>query len=96
MNITRSLAIAAMGTVLTLFGAAGASADPWHYNHPRRTEVNDRLANQNYRIDRDYRDGDIAWARRATFMPKIATFAARNASMQGSMAATSRAPNSGR
>jgi hypothetical protein len=59
MNIKRSFAIAAMGTVLTLLGVAGASADPWQYNHPRRVEVNDRLANQNVRIDRDYRDGDI-------------------------------------
>jgi len=59
MNIKRSLVIAAMGTGLTLFGVAGASADPWQYNHPRRVEVNDRLADQNYRIDRDYRDGAI-------------------------------------
>ena len=60
MNIKRSLILAAMGTGLTLFGVVGASADPWQYNHPRRVEVNDRLANQNYRIDRDYRDGAIS------------------------------------
>jgi hypothetical protein len=59
MNIKRSLAIVAMGTVVTLLGVAGASADPWQYNHPRRVEVNQRLANENYRIDRDYRDGRI-------------------------------------
>jgi hypothetical protein len=59
MTIKSSLAIAAMGTVLTLLGVAGASADPWQYNHLRRVEVNDRLADQNYRIDRDYRDGRI-------------------------------------
>jgi hypothetical protein len=59
MNIKRSLVIAALGTGLALLGVVGASADPWQYNHPRRVEVNDRLANQDYRIDRDYRNGDI-------------------------------------
>ena len=58
-TMMKSNADAEKSAVLTLLGVAGASADPWQYNHPRRVEVNDRLANQNYRIDRDYRDGDI-------------------------------------
>ncbi len=59
MNIKRSLIVAAIGTGMTLCGVASASAGPWQNNHPRRVEVNDRLGNQNWRIDRDYRDGDI-------------------------------------
>lgn len=59
MSISRILKIAAIGAGVTLMGVASASAGTWAQNHPRRVEVNDRLANQNFRIDRDYRDGQI-------------------------------------
>jgi hypothetical protein len=58
MSINRLFKIAAIGASLTLLGAASAQAG-WAQNHPRRAEVNGRLDNQNYRIDRDYRDGQI-------------------------------------
>jgi hypothetical protein len=32
----------------------------WQYNHPRRAEVNDRLAYQNYRINREFREGELS------------------------------------
>jgi len=40
------------------------SRDTGHFDatHPRRAEVNDRLANQNRRIDSERRDGDITGA----------------------------------
>jgi len=31
----------------------------WERNHPRRDQVNDRLANQNRRIDNELKEGDI-------------------------------------
>jgi hypothetical protein len=31
----------------------------WERNHPRRDQVNDRLANQNRRIDNEVKDGQI-------------------------------------
>ena len=32
----------------------------WERNHPRRDQVNDRLANQNRRIDRELKEGEIS------------------------------------
>jgi hypothetical protein len=50
-------------TVITaaLMGAAAtASADTtWQKNHPRREQVNNRLAKQNERIHRDVKNGTI-------------------------------------
>lgn len=31
----------------------------WERNHPRRDQVNDRLANQNRRIDNELKEGEI-------------------------------------
>jgi len=36
-----------------------AAAGPWNWNHPRRAEVNGRLANQNFRINQEFREGEI-------------------------------------
>ena len=50
-------------TVITaaLVGAAGtAGADTaWQKNHPRREQVNHRLANQNKRIHQDVKNGTL-------------------------------------
>ena len=53
--------------MIALFGIAGAaatvtaaSANPWDWHHSRRAEVNHRLARQDMRINRDYRDGRIS------------------------------------
>jgi hypothetical protein len=32
----------------------------WEHNHPRRDQVNDRLANQNRRINREVKEGEIS------------------------------------
>ena len=40
-------------------GAAQASAETWSQAHPRRAEVNARLAHQNRRIDAEERHGEI-------------------------------------
>jgi hypothetical protein len=63
---------------LALIGAAGMLAviasstmaqdkpeTQWQKDHPRRTEVNTRLANQNQRIHNQVKDGDISKARAA-------------------------------
>ena len=36
-----------------------AMAGNWGQNHPRREQVNDRLQNQNRRINREVREGEI-------------------------------------
>jgi hypothetical protein len=49
-----ALAVVALGSSFT-----AASANEWQFFHPRRAEVNDRLAYQNYRIDRGEASGRI-------------------------------------
>jgi hypothetical protein len=48
-------------TVISLAALVGtASAETsWQKNHPRRTQVNSRLANQNRRIHNDVKDGTL-------------------------------------
>ena len=40
-------------------GAAGAQETKWQKNHPRRTEVNKRLNNQNRRIQQGVKSGEL-------------------------------------
>nr|WP_232346301.1 hypothetical protein [Cupriavidus sp. USMAA2-4] len=42
-----------------------ASESQWGKNHPRREEVNQRLANQNQRIHKEVREGEISHAQAA-------------------------------
>ena len=65
--ISRSALILALASVLGLSGIATASAATWDQRHPRRAEVNHRLANQDRRIDRDFREGKIS-AREARYL----------------------------
>jgi hypothetical protein len=52
-----AVAILTLGIVA---GAAGlANAETWQQAHPRRAEVNGRLANQNHRINHARREGEI-------------------------------------
>ncbi len=57
---TRNIAILAMGLVLAA-GAASATTDQtvWQQHHPRRVEVNHRLARQDARIHQERREGQI-------------------------------------
>jgi len=56
----RALTLAALALSLSGF-AASAMADEtqWQKTHPRRTEVNARLANQNKRIHQERMQGEI-------------------------------------
>jgi hypothetical protein len=50
-----AITIAMLGTTVT-----GAFAESrWERNHPRRDQVNDRLENQNRRINNELRQGEI-------------------------------------
>lgn len=58
----RNLVIAAAVAGLSLAAIAPSSASAetqWQRHHPRRTEVNARLAHQDRRIDRERREGEI-------------------------------------
>ncbi|MDR3418109.1 MAG: hypothetical protein P4L83_18195 [Nevskia sp.] len=59
-NILKSLSVATL-TLLAAGLATNAMADTqWQKNHPRREEVNKRLANQNRRIHNEVKEGEIS------------------------------------
>ena len=49
---------AALVSLAMITGIASAETQ-WEKNHPRRDQVNDRLANQNKRIRREVKEGEI-------------------------------------
>ena len=62
---TRTL-IALFGTIGLLASvAANADETQWQKDHPRRTEVNSRLNNQNARIKNQVKDGNMSKAQAA-------------------------------
>jgi hypothetical protein len=60
----RSAVTAAAAAVALAGLASNALADEtqWQKDHPRRTEVNARLANQNKRINKELKEGEITKA----------------------------------
>ena len=60
MFTTKARRIAVLTLSLGLIaGTAQVAAAGWAENHPRRAEVNGRLANQNARINQEVREGEI-------------------------------------
>ncbi len=51
-----AIAFAVLGTSYT----AASAETLWQFNHPRREQVNDRLANQNYRIHQEVMEGELS------------------------------------
>jgi hypothetical protein len=58
MKSVRLATVVFAGTVV-MAGSAFAETS-WERNHPRRDQVNDRLHNQDRRIIREYREGEIS------------------------------------
>ena len=55
------LAIAAFASSVLVASAGSALADTrWEQNHPRRDQVNDRLENQNKRIKKEVKEGEMS------------------------------------
>ncbi len=62
----RTVLTAVAATVSLACLMAPAFADtPWQANHPRRVQVNSRLAKQNGRIHQEVKDGQMGHARAA-------------------------------
>jgi TolA-binding protein len=57
--ILAAFAAAACAPFLQASAADGDAAN-WDKNHPRRAEVNARLANQNRRINKEVREGEMS------------------------------------
>jgi hypothetical protein len=66
MTIRKFIAAAALAAFATPFVVGTASAETqWQKDHPRRTEVNARLANQNKRVNNEVKSGQISKAQGA-------------------------------
>jgi len=62
-SVRHVLTAAAATLALTgLATSAFADETQWQKDHPRRTEVNNRLANQNKRINQERKEGEITKA----------------------------------
>lgn len=58
--VNRSLIALAVAGVFAVGIAGSAMADtPWQKAHPRREQVNNRLNNQNARIHREVKEGEL-------------------------------------
>jgi len=59
-SIRTAVTVAAAAVALAGFASNALAAETqWQKDHPRRTEVNDRLANQNKRINKELKSGQI-------------------------------------
>ena len=59
-NIRRVVTIAVAGVFAAGLSAGAMAETQWERNHPRRDQVNDRLQNQNKRIDREVKEGEMS------------------------------------
>ena len=61
MNRTKYAAVIALSAVLlgSLASNVMAADGKWEKNHPRRDQVNDRLENQNKRINHEVKEGEL-------------------------------------
>ena len=53
------LSIAAVTVALASLAGTATAETTWQKNHPRRTQVNSRLKNQNSRIHQDVKNGTL-------------------------------------
>ena len=56
---TKFLSIAALSLAFVTVAGTASADTKWQKNHPRREQVNDRLANQNTRIKNEVKEGEI-------------------------------------
>ena len=56
---TLMMAGAAALVLATGFTASAFADTPWQQSHPRREEANNRLGNQDRRINHEYREGEL-------------------------------------
>jgi len=58
-SATSTIFITVFASAIAFGVSTSAMAGQWANNHPRRAEVNHRLENQNRRIDKEYKEGEI-------------------------------------
>jgi len=60
MFTRKHLVVAAVMAAVAGLGTSAMAETAWQKAHPRRTEVNARLANQNRRIHNEVKEGEIS------------------------------------
>lgn len=58
-SASKVLSIAAISAALAGIAGTAMADTKWQQNHPRREQVNNRLANQNRRIHQDVKNGTL-------------------------------------
>ena len=61
----KALVLSVTALLVGLAGAARADGTKWDKDHPRREEVNKRLENQNARIHKEVKEGEVSKAKAA-------------------------------
>ena len=64
-SVRKALALAVMTASLTAVAGVALADTQWQKDHPRREQVNNRLANQNERIHQEVKEGEINKAQAA-------------------------------
>jgi hypothetical protein len=59
MKLSKILSAAAVTVALAGLAGTAMAETSWQKNHPRRTQVNSRLNNQNRRIHQDVKNGTL-------------------------------------
>jgi uncharacterized protein HemX len=60
ISVKRSLTFATTLALLTAVAGTASAETTWQKNHPRRTQVNHRLNNQDKRIHNDVKNGTLS------------------------------------
>jgi CRISPR/Cas system Type II protein with McrA/HNH and RuvC-like nuclease domain len=60
MSIRKILIMTALSATLAGLAGNAFAETNWQKNHPRRTEVNKRLSNQNQRIHKEVKEGEMS------------------------------------
>jgi hypothetical protein len=58
--VRKNIVCAAALVSLTVISGIASAETQWEKNHPRRDQVNDRLANQSRRIHQEVKEGELS------------------------------------
>ena len=64
--IRKVISVTAVTVALAGFAGTVSAETQWQKNHPRRTQVNHRLANQNKRIHQEVKEGELTKSQAAS------------------------------
>lgn len=62
-KFSKAATVVFASALLATFSGSAFAETGWERSHPRRDQVNDRLGNQDRRINHEYREGEIGKGR---------------------------------